>query len=89
MSRSPDAWNCSIFSGARRPARDAREHGFEIRVVERFGVRHREEIAVDPTDRRLSHLQVDVRGAKLHSTHEETIEIHRLERGIGRVAVFL
>ena len=53
-----------------RAAADDLEHGGEGRVVERLGVRHRVEIAVDPADRRLSHLQVDVRGAELHGTHE-------------------
>jgi len=53
-----------------RTTADDLEHGGESRIVERLCIRHRVEIAVDPADRRLSHLQVDVRGAELHGTHE-------------------
>ena len=47
------------------------------------------EIAVDPADRRLADLQVDVGGAELDGTQEKTVQIHRLDRGIGRIGRFL
>ena len=59
-----------------RAAADDLEHRGERRVVERRHVRHRVQVAVEPADRRLADLQVDVAGAELDGAREESVEIH-------------
>jgi len=67
-----------------------REDRAECVVVERVDVAHRLQVAVDPADRRLADLEVDVGGAELDGAQEEVVEVHRpLRRGIGGRGHFL
>ena len=72
-----------------RAATDRLEHRRERHLVEGGRLGHRQQIAVDPADRRLAELQVDVGRAEVDRAHEEAVEIHPLERGIGGPRVFL
>ena len=71
----------------RRDHRDGVEHRVEIHLGERRDAVHLLQIAVEPYDRRLAELQVDVAGAAFDGGPEEGDEIDHVQRTSARGAI--
>ena len=69
----------------RRAGPDDLEHGLQVGVRQRRALVESAELAVAPEHGRLAELQVDVAGAEVDGTREETVEIHAARTKIGRI----